>query len=117
MENSLEIALSITAIGMTLLFLALALFYGLVSVLTIVARDRDVSQASRAEEGERPEQEAMLRAAVIGVAMARAEVEQESEGIGSSWQEGKSTGDQVSSWWMLHHQRQLLLNVHWRGTR
>ena len=116
MENALNVALIITAMGMTLLFLALALFYGLMSALTAVIRDRLRQHHPQAEGSERAEEEPMLQAAAIAVALARAEVESGFEGTGSSWREEEVSDRQVSSWWMLHHQRQLILNANRRRT-
>lgn len=113
MENGLNAALLITAIGMTLLFLALALFYGLMSALTAVIRDRVRGDFPQAEESERAE-DPMLQAAAIAVALARAEVEGGFDGAGRSWREEEVSGCQVSSWWLLHHQRHMILSANRR---
>jgi Na+-transporting methylmalonyl-CoA/oxaloacetate decarboxylase gamma subunit len=115
LDNSLSIALLITVIGMSLLFLSLVLFYGLLSLLTTVTKDRPHLSAQHAAgkdngqavEEQGGEEEPVLRAAAVAIALARAEAEQGlSLTVASTTEEG-SAGQQVSPWWSLHHQRQL----------
>ncbi len=111
MDDTLLSALLITAIGMSLLFLVLAFFYGLLWLLTAVAQGRPAAnlQARSPAPGPEPEKEATLEAAAIAVALARARAI-------------RRAGPPVSPadittadpWWSLHHQRQLTLNP---GTR
>jgi Na+-transporting methylmalonyl-CoA/oxaloacetate decarboxylase gamma subunit len=104
MEDVLVIALIITAIGMTLLFLALTVFYGLLTLATRVFHDRAPEPGAAVEEEGADEQEAAWLAAALAVSLARAQGE------------GKVTpmempvlDDSVSmlpsSWWTLHQQR------------
>jgi Na+-transporting methylmalonyl-CoA/oxaloacetate decarboxylase gamma subunit len=106
MDNALITALIIAAVGMTLLFLFLLLFYGMLSLLTAAVKDKPSTSAQprREEEGEKAE-EAVLRAAAVAVALARAEAEQ-----GSSLPApapSQALAGRVSPWWALHHQRQV----------
>jgi len=106
-ENSLVVALVITAIGMTLLFLALALFYGLLSLMMSVFEDRAKPKAREKEERTSTEGGVLLRVAAVAVALARAEGEQ---GILSipAFVTGRGTSrEPVSPWWSLHHQREV----------
>jgi Na+-transporting methylmalonyl-CoA/oxaloacetate decarboxylase gamma subunit len=117
MDSPLVVSLVVTGIGMLMLFLALAFLCGLMYLVTAITRDRpggEVGEYRSVEGGARggvgvEEQRAMRRrAAVIGVALARAE--QELSTIGAP-----ETGTAVSAWRTLHHQRQLMLNL--RGRR
>jgi Na+-transporting methylmalonyl-CoA/oxaloacetate decarboxylase gamma subunit len=125
MENPLTISLAVTGIGMLMLFLALALLYGLMVLMTRMTATRgriiERPKARSGEQGDRGarEQGSMgaegrrvmrRRAAVIGVALARAE--QRSSAVGapgageatSSWH---ASSWRISPWRALHHQRQL----------
>ncbi|MEE9617936.1 MAG: hypothetical protein V3T90_13160 [Anaerolineae bacterium] len=125
MDSPVTISLVVSGIGMLMLFLALTLLCGLMYLMTALIKDRPEAgiggQGSRGagEQGSRgageqrskgaEEQEAGSRkrqAAVIGVALARAE--QELSPIDALRVEGAEDG--VSAWRMLHHQRQLTLN-------
>jgi Na+-transporting methylmalonyl-CoA/oxaloacetate decarboxylase gamma subunit len=107
LNNPLVTSLSITAIGMTLLFLALILFYGLMSLMMSVMQSRSVAAESAGAEAEPDEDEAFLRAAAIAVALARAETEQAGDGAGIPVGTERATAPAASTWWTLHHQRQL----------
>ena len=117
MDSPVTISLVVSGIGMLMLFLALTLLCGLMYLMTALIKDRP--EAGIGEQGSRgageqrskgaEEQEAGSRkrqAAVIGVALARAE--QELSPIGALRVEGAEDG--ISAWRMLHHQRQLTLN-------
>lgn len=116
MDSPVTISLVVSGIGMLMLFLALAILYGLMYPMTALIKDRP--EAGTGGQGGRgaEEQEAVRRgqeagsrkrqAAVIGVALARAE--QELSPIGALRVEGAEDG--ISAWRMLHHQRQLALN-------
>jgi hypothetical protein len=106
MEEPLPTALVISAIGMTLLFLSLVLFYGMLSLLTSVTQERAPAGAS-AEAGPEGEPEPMLRAAAIAVAMARAEAEARPSPVDSPAPVEVADRGQISPWWALHHQRQV----------
>ena len=118
MESPIAAALVITAIGMTLLFLALAFFYGLMALMTSVIKDRPAARASSTEREEGPgaarpvghSEDALLRAAAIAVAIARAEAEQGLNLVGTPAQEEAAATSLLSPWWALHHQRQLALH-------
>jgi Na+-transporting methylmalonyl-CoA/oxaloacetate decarboxylase gamma subunit len=109
MDSPVTISLVVSGVGMLMLFLALAILYGLMYLMTALIKDRP--EAGTGGQGGRgaEEQEAGSRkrqAAVIGVALARAE--QELSPIGALRVEGAEDG--ISAWRMLHHQRQLALN-------
>jgi hypothetical protein len=117
LDNSLGNALIIAAVGMSLLFLSLAFFYGLLSFLTATVRDKPTSPAQqgagrdqgKAMEDKGEEEEPRLRAAAVAIALARAEAQ-----LGYSLAATPATdgtpGDQpLSPWWSLHHQRQMSL--------
>lgn len=111
MSEPLVMALGITIVGMTLLFLTLLLFYGLLSLLTIVFKapaptsGEGVGGSGDSPAGEEP----MLRAAAIAVALARTEAERAN--LPALLPE---EGAAASPWWVLHQQRQL---THGAGTR
>ncbi len=104
MENLLVVSLLITVIGMTLLFIALAILYGMMYLMTAVLRDPAPAPTEAAEEptGTEQEQPAVLRAAAIAVALARAQ--QETPGVPPVAETGGGDG---SRWWLLHHIRRL----------
>ncbi len=117
MDNPVTISLVVSGVGMLMLFLALTLLCGLMYLMTALIKDRP--EAGIGEQGSRgageqrsrgaEEQEAGSRkrqAAVIAVALARAE--QELSPIGALGVEGAE--EEISAWRMLHHQRQLTLN-------
>jgi Na+-transporting methylmalonyl-CoA/oxaloacetate decarboxylase gamma subunit len=97
-------ALAITAIGMTLLFLTLAFFYGLLSAMARFIEDRRSGSGSVAavapDAPDAGDAEAPLRAAAIAVALARAGAEDGAVSRGAP-----SPGP--SPWWAAHHQRRL----------
>ncbi len=112
LNTPLEISLVVTGIGMAMLFLALVVLYGLMYLMTALIRDRP--EAGEAEQGtgrvergtrdEGPEPgDRKRRAAVIGVALARAEMELADVGRGSA------AGP--SAWQQYHRQRVLNLRV------
>lgn len=109
MESSLVTTLVITAIGMSLLFLSLILFYGIISLLTALTRQRPAKTRARmdgAAEPKAPPQVRALRAAAIAIALARSESEASPARHGDAviLPPGART---VSPWWQLHHQHQL----------
>lgn len=109
MYSSVATAVAITVVGMTLLFLTLVFFYGLMVLITRALKDPQAELEHTAEDtGKVPgSQEAMLRAAAIGVVMARAESEQ-SSGFPPNPAEGAGADPSpTSTWWMFHHQRRL----------
>jgi Na+-transporting methylmalonyl-CoA/oxaloacetate decarboxylase gamma subunit len=108
LDNALITALAIAAIGMTLLFLALILFYGMISLLTATVRDKPSTPVppTKEEEGEGKAEEVVLRAAAIAIALARAEAEEGSSRPTASIPVQSAIG-RVSPWWALYHQRQV----------
>ena len=104
MENSLTTSLVITAIGMTLLFLSLVLFYGILSLLTAITREKH-STGQLQEPKEDAPQERALQAAAIAIALARTEAEKRT-GLDSSTATPSSEGE-ITPWWSLHHQQRL----------
>jgi hypothetical protein len=119
LDNSLFIALGITAIGMTLLFLALAFFYGLLSLMMVVIKDRPTHQAMLAgEQREEPDEGGeLLRAVAVAVVMARAEAEQIAVLTGALATDEAGSSESVSPWWALHHQREVALGPETRRVR
>ena len=105
MEDSLVTVLVISAIGMSLLFLSLVLFYGIISLLTAATSARAAAPEERAvgaeAPGEAPADQA-LRAAVVAIALARAQADRSSSSV------PPASGDRdVTPWWSLHHQHRL----------
>ena len=125
MDNPIIISLVVSGIGMLMLFLALVFLYGLMYLMTTLIKDRPEAGAGERDKvgvWEAPpnrvgteEQGAMRRrAAVIAVALARAEQEQViPPAVPPMGGEGA-----VNCWRALHHQRQLTLNnMHIRRTQ
>lgn len=123
MENPVATALVISLLGMPLLFLALTFFYGLLSLMTSTLQGRlpgplpsDV-EGGREDDGEGVslrETEALLEAAAVAVAIARAEADH-SPALGGRGVEVGTVSQPISAWWALHHQRQTMPG--WRGRR
>ena len=108
MDNPLLVALAITVAGMTLLFLALAFFYGLLSLISRALHDgNETPGTAKAEEQAAPdeaqlpappaERELMHRAAAIAVALARAEGEARPAPVPAG-----VSGEPLSPWWSMH---------------
>ncbi|MEJ2732953.1 MAG: hypothetical protein P8189_05165 [Anaerolineae bacterium] len=111
MENGLVVSLAVSGLGMLLLFTALALLYGLMYLMTSVLKDPGAApvHAGPGEQSVPERKEAATRAAVIAVALARARQEPSPFGVPAEG-EGMGAGEQrleVSTWWALHHDRQL----------
>ena len=125
MDDPLLISLVVTGIGMLILFLALVLLYGLMSLMTTLLKERpetEVQENATAGEGrvdgdtDAWEQSLMRRqAAVVAVALARAEAELSLSGAPGV----QETADprRVSPWRALHHQRQLVRALRPRSSR
>lgn len=125
MDNSLLTALIISVIGMTLLFLSLILFYGLLLLLAAIFRDKPSTLPQQAVGGEDagdggggggPE-DARIQAAIVAVALARAEAEAATLPAVVVAPEGVAADQSVSAWWSLHHQRQITTNPDTRRSR
>jgi hypothetical protein len=109
LDQDLIAALVISAVGITLLFLALALFYGLLVLLAVIFKGH-ASTGIGGPEPASPEPEtadAMLQAAAIGVALARADAERPPNLDLIPSREATGGYHSVSPWWALHHQRQV----------
>jgi Na+-transporting methylmalonyl-CoA/oxaloacetate decarboxylase gamma subunit len=126
MDDPLTISLVVSGIGMLMLFLALALLYGLMVLMTRMTatrgRIKERPEAETGEQGSRGagsrKQEARdgrRRAAVIGVALARAE--QQLSEAGAPGAEEAASSWRVSPWRALHHQRQLTPSLRTRRGR
>ena len=119
MDNSVTISLVVSGVGMLMLFLALALLYGLTYLMTALIKDRPGAGGRKQEAGgERQEAGSRKRrAAVIAVALARAEQERvippSVPPIGGE----ERGGGMVSAWRAFHQQRQLTLNLRMRKVR
>jgi Na+-transporting methylmalonyl-CoA/oxaloacetate decarboxylase gamma subunit len=113
MDDPLTIALAVSVIGLLLLFAALAFLCGLMYALTALIEDRPTAQQKEpvriVETAERTARYAH-RAAVIAVALARAEVE--SRPIGPLSAEADSR-----AWGQFHRRRLLSLNRRTRTSR
>jgi Na+-transporting methylmalonyl-CoA/oxaloacetate decarboxylase gamma subunit len=109
MDNPLTVSLLVTAIGMAVVFLAMALIYGAMQLLTAVARDRKqepVEPASplpvETSEGNRASDVSRLRAAAIAVALAR------TQGMGVQGAPCRaSTSGETTPWGEFYRQRHL----------
>jgi Na+-transporting methylmalonyl-CoA/oxaloacetate decarboxylase gamma subunit len=115
MDDPLTISLFVTGVGMLMLFVALGFLYGLMYLLTEYVTDRPKPPAKeQPAAGDRSISErGRWTAAVIAVALARAEQAQSS----SSTAEPSGVGGSASLWWMAHHQRQLTQNRPARRSR
>ena len=106
MDNSLVTVLVISAIGMSLLFLSLVLFYGIISLLATVTRDRTTAPTGRKaseQEGRGVPADRMLQAAVVAITLARAGAQGKEA---SSFSQASGEND-LTPWWSLHHQHRL----------
>ena len=103
MDSTLTIALAVSGVGLLILFAALAFLYGLMYAMTAFIKDRPGAQREepvltvKTDEGTA---HAARRAAVIGVALARAELE--------SRLASPSPAETNSRPWGQYHRRRLL---------
>ena len=111
MDNPLTLALTVSGIGLLILFAALAVLYGLMYAMTALIKDRPVEKQEEPAPAVETESAspAARRAAVIAVALARAELEQ------SSASAPPETGG--SPWGQYHRRRLLDLNLRTRTGR
>jgi Na+-transporting methylmalonyl-CoA/oxaloacetate decarboxylase gamma subunit len=111
LENGLLVALAVSGLGMLLLFIALAILYGLMYLMTSVVRDPDAAAVHAGPEEQRVPggKEAATRAAVVAVALARARQEPSPAGVLAGGEDMGADAQrlEVSAWWTLHHDRQL----------
>jgi hypothetical protein len=123
LDNSLLTALIISVVGMTLLFLSLILFYGLLLLLASIFKDKPSSHPQQVVVGEDPgngdgePEDERVRAAIVAVSLARAEVEAVTRTAVMVAPEGTAAGQPASAWWSLHHQRQITTNPDMRRSR
>ena len=112
MDNPVTISLVVSGIGMLMLFVTLTILYGLMYLMTWATTDRTSKEETPKEQVGEVEgvDEEEWRVAVIAVALARAELEQNVVGTGD-------VGEAVSAWRALHHQRQLARNMPVRRIR
>jgi Na+-transporting methylmalonyl-CoA/oxaloacetate decarboxylase gamma subunit len=106
MDNPIIISLVVSGIGMLMLFLALTLLYGLMYLMTWMTNERPpvTDQSETTEIEEQSARHRMQHAAVIAVALARAE--QDTSPISTT-----ETQETTSAWRAFHHQRQLAHNT------
>jgi Na+-transporting methylmalonyl-CoA/oxaloacetate decarboxylase gamma subunit len=110
-DHDLVTSLTVAGIGMVVLFLALTFLYGLMYLMTVFIKDR----SKVGKEGQKSREAIGLtamrqRAAVIAVALASAEHE-------LSTDSAPTVKETVSAWRVLHHDYQLMLNLHNRRVR
>jgi Na+-transporting methylmalonyl-CoA/oxaloacetate decarboxylase gamma subunit len=131
MDNPLVISLVVTGIGMLMLFLALAILYGLMYLMTRMTSIRAVikegpeagagEQGSRGAEEQRSkgaEEERVMRRRAAAIAVALARAERELGHIGTPGAEETTASPwRVSPWRALHHQRQLTRKLPARRVR
>ena len=112
MDNPIMISLVVSGIGMLMLFLALTLLYGLMYLMTALIKDQPADPLTDppAPEAGLSHLDQSQRAAVIAVALARAE--QDTSAIRTT-----ETKEITSAWRALHHQRQLVHNTPARRTQ
>jgi Na+-transporting methylmalonyl-CoA/oxaloacetate decarboxylase gamma subunit len=111
MNDPLIVSLVVTGIGMLALFVALTLLYGLMYLMTAVLKDRpEGKEEEEVERGVDEERARRRRAAVIGVALARAEREMSAPPV-------PEEEEAVSPWRALHHHRQLMGSLSIRRAR
>jgi Na+-transporting methylmalonyl-CoA/oxaloacetate decarboxylase gamma subunit len=114
MENPLIIVLMITVVGMGLLFLTLAFFYGLLAGMARGLRDRaappdqeTAQPAAGAGEEATSLEKAQWQAAAVAIALARARVQVPPRSGPTRPAEAPGSAQVPSAWWSLHHQRRL----------
>lgn len=108
MQDPLSTSLVVTGVGMLALFVALALLYGLMYLMTAFIKDPPVATLAPDEDAP-PAPGIALQVAVIAVALARAEQEL----LAAS---APPVDETPSAWRALHHQRQLTHNPRPRKT-
>ena len=110
MENPLVIALTVSGVGLLILFGALVFLYGLMYAMTAIIRDRpDVKEEMPAPvvKADRKPAHVMQKVAVVAVALARAELE-------SSLTRSLEAEVGLSPWGQYHRHRLLSMNPHSR---
>ena len=111
MDDPLATSLAVTGIGMLMLFVALTFLCGLMYLMTALIKDGSEAETEEQTSKGADRPRAMRqRAAVIAVALARAEQD-------LSASSPPRTPDGVSAWRALHHQRQLTLRLRKKGVR
>ena len=93
MDNPITISLVVSGVGMLILFLALAFLYGLIMLMTALIKDQPINQPTSQQTNKPTNQPTnhLRQAAVIAVALARAELDSvslpEAEVVPSPWQQ------------------------------
>ncbi len=117
MNSSILHALTISGIGLVMLFAALALLYGLMYAMTALIKDREPTpkvEPPAASEADRRR----LRVAAIAVGLARAEMELSGRDPAiSTTTTAVAANEPSSAWRALHHQRQLTRRLPTRTRR
>lgn len=114
MDNPIVISLAVTGVGMLVLFLSLALLYGLMILMTTLIKDRPEAGKPEGESAREQEAEARRRrAAVVAVALARAELERSPATRPDTFRGGVA----LSPWRAYHRQRLLNLTRRTRASR
>ena len=115
MEN-LVLALKISGVGILALLVVLALFAGLISLLTRFLKDKTEAEESEREEGteteaeaQSPEQLDIAQVAAIAAAIARAQ--------SAFTSIPQSSGSELSSWGQFHLNRRLTSSEKARRTK
>lgn len=113
MDNPLVVSLVVSGIGMLILFLSLSFLYVLMYLMTTFIKDKPTLAPTDQPASQSIDQ--LRQAAIIAVALACAEQELAAPPLSPSMEERK--GEAASPWRMLHHQRQLTLNLPTRRVR
>jgi Na+-transporting methylmalonyl-CoA/oxaloacetate decarboxylase gamma subunit len=102
MEDPLTTSLIVTGIGMLILFVAMALLYGLIVGMTTLIKDGGEEDVAHPQGTVEPTgaEGARNTVAAIAVALARAELERQSHAL-------RPPGPAESPWRQVHHQRLL----------
>jgi Na+-transporting methylmalonyl-CoA/oxaloacetate decarboxylase gamma subunit len=107
-DDPLIVALAITLVGMVLLFLALAFFYGLLSFIASALHEKEppapapLAVDEAAQDQPAAAEDLMLQAAAIAVALARAEGDDGLAPVAAG-----PAGRALSPWWLLHQGRRM----------
>jgi Na+-transporting methylmalonyl-CoA/oxaloacetate decarboxylase gamma subunit len=108
MDNPLTVSLLVTLIGMAVVFLAMALIYGSMQLLTAVAKDRKEERGEPMppaplddSEGQAVPSLGRLQAAAVAVALARA------RGAGIQGSASSKSDSETTPWGEFYRRRHL----------
>jgi len=105
MSQNLTFALEITVIGMSLVFAAIILLWGLMAALVRLTTDQPATEAAEADEAKAGHERALrAQAAAIAVATALARESQRESEVGTFSQRD---GGAVSAWQTIKRANQL----------